>query len=212
MSTHETSGEKLLSTVLQKFPLVSEWDDLCAHHRVITSGNCRMLCLLGLVLSGVCGWVVYSILSTPTLVFDWGSTIFGFFITVCCCWIGGGSLSAACNALWYNFSPRRQKKHLRSNKPAVRDYIAQKKAVHLVATLVSEFSTADLKLLQSHPQFNSNVFKSVFEKELKTRAETQIVNNVNMRFTENYVNPQIEESKDVFCAVKNNVFVSSTKY
>lgn len=205
MNTHEKNGEKLFSTVLQKFPLVSKWYDIVSYHQSLKSQDCHILCTGGLIVSGGCGLILYMMAGDFALLSSPEDVIFGIFFGMCIAVIGALSLYAACKSLWYNFSPSKQKKYLRSNKPAVRDYIAQKKAIRLVATLVPEFSTADLELLQSHPQFNAIVFKSVFEKELKKRAEAQIVNNVNLRFTENYVTTNIEEPQDVFCTVKHNM-------
>lgn len=210
MTTNEKPGEQLLSTVLHKFPLVSKWYNIRSHHKSLKSSDCHILCTLGLMLSGICGWCIYLMAIYPALFSEVGETVFMIFMGLCFGVMGGASLYAACKGLWYNFSPSKQRKYLRSNKPAVRDCIAQKKAVRLVATLVPEFSTADLKLLQSHPRFNP-IFNNVFEDELKKRTEAQIVNSVNVRFTENYVNAHIEEPQDVFCTLKNNLLSPSTK-
>jgi len=117
----------------------------------------------------------------PTLFSDLGETVFLLFMGLCFGMIGGASFYATCKGLWYNFSPRKQKKYLRSNKPAVLDYIAQKKAIHLVSTLVPEISTDDLKLLLQHPNFNP-VFKKHFEEEFKRRETLETVEKINSTF------------------------------
>lgn len=209
MSKPQKSGEKLLSTVLQKFPLANEWESIGTEHYEIKSLFCMTFCFLGIILGGLCLAAVGSGFYTSFPFSGVNKTLFFILSGLVGSIMGGGMIYCALKGIVYNLSPKKQRKHLRSNKPAVRDYLAQKKAVRLVATLVPEFSTSDLKLLQSHPQFNT-VFQKVFERELKKREEIQIVNNVNVRFTENYVNVQIEEPVDIFCVEKNNPFISTT--
>lgn len=199
MSKPQTSGEKLLSTVLQTFPLANKWKSIGTEHYEIKSLFCITFCFMGIILGGLCLAAVGSGFYTSFPFSGVNKTLFFILSGLVGSIMGGGMIYCALKGIVYNLSPKKQRKHLRSNKPAVRDYLAQKKAVRLVATLVPEFSTSDLKLLQSHPQFNT-VFQKVFERELKKREEIQIVNNVNIRFTENYVNTQTEEIKDVFCA------------
>lgn len=200
---HQTSGEKLLSTVLQKFPLAKKWDSICSDHRFFTSWNCRALCGAGLAIGIACMLCLYVLVNDPALFSTVEDTVAAIFVVFCSTTIGGFSLYETCRALWYNLSPNKQKKNLYGNKNAARDCVAQKKAIRTVSECLLQFSTADLKLLQSHPQFNS-VFKDVFEHELSQREKTNIVHNVNARFSENYISVCSEGPKDIFYADQMN--------
>lgn len=200
---HQTSGEKLLSTVLQKFPLAKKWDSICSDHRFFTSWNCRALCGAGLAIGIACMLCLYVLVNDPALFSTVEDTVAAIFVVFCSTTIGGLSLYGTCRALWYNLSPNKQKKNLYGNKNAARDCVAQKKAIRTVSECLPEFSTADLKLLQSHPQFNP-VFKDVFEHELSQREKTNIVHNVNARFSENYISVCSEGPKDIFYADQMN--------
>lgn len=199
MSNPQTSGEKLLSTVLSDFPLASQWVQMCSKHINKKSSERRFtsICLSGMamIVAGMCFGLVVNNWALMSGALERSFAVAFCLVAATAC---GSGMYYWVENIFYNLSPKQQKKHLRSNKQAVRDYVAKEKAMRLVATLVPEFSTSDLKLLQSHPQFNT-VFQKVFERELKKREEIQVVNNVNIRFTENHVNTQTEEIKDVFC-------------
>jgi len=200
---HQMSGGNLLSIVLRQFPLAKKWDSICSDHRFFTSWKCRALCGAGLAIGGACMLCLYMLVNDPVLFSTAENTVTVIFVGLCSTMMGGLSLYQTCQALWYNLSPNKQKKHLYGNKSAARDCVAQKKAIRTVSECLPEFSTADLKLLQSHPQFNP-VFKDVFEHELSQREKMNIVHNVNARFSENYISVCSERPKYIFYADKMN--------
>lgn len=199
MNTPESSSEQLLATVLKQFPLASQWENMCSQHKEKTlKGYGTVNAVLILLMLGLMGGFFALVASTwdePWRMLDkFFVTVISLSITTPCC----AAIYYAWKTICYNLSPKKQKKHLRSNKPAVRDYLRRQKAVRSVAALLPEFSTADLKLLLSHPQFNTDVFKEVFEAELQKRRDAKIVRNVNLRFSDNYVDVDFPEPQDVF--------------
>ena len=200
MSIQQTPHEKMLSTVLKKFPLVSKWHNIRSHHRTMTSFDCHILCTFGLMISAASGFCIQQMASYPTLFSELSETIFIISMGLCFGVVGVTCFYAACEGLWYNFSPRKQKKYLSSNKPAVLDCIAQKKAVRLVTTLIPEIPTNDLKLLLQHPNFNP-VFKKHFEEEFKRREALEAVDKINSTFLPSEVVVEADEHTSEFTQV-----------
>lgn len=201
MNTPENSSEQLLATVLKDFPLASQWEAICSQHISEKSRDSRMESSLLFWLVSTVMFIIWTVIGC-----NWAAgSIEGFAENFFACLVllvvtatGGKVMHYMGETLFYNLSPKKQKKYLRSNKPALRDYLRRQNAVRSVAALLPEFSTADLTLLLSHPQFNTNVFKEVFESELQKRRDAQIVKNVNLRFNDNYVDVDFPEPQDVF--------------
>jgi len=199
MNTPESSSEQLLATVLKQFPLAYQWENMCSQHKEKTSkGYGTVNAVLILLMLGLMGGFFALVASTWDEPWRMVDKFFGTVISLCITTPCSATIYYAWKTIFYNLSPKQQKKYLRSNKPALRDYLRRQKAVRSVAALLPEFSTADLNLLLSHPQFNTKVFKEVFETELQKRRDAQIVKNVNSRFSDNYVDVDFPEPQDVF--------------
>lgn len=208
MSIQQTPHEKMLSTVLKKFPLADQW----ARIKYDRSSYCKTkkdwVVLLVEIISStvVCvgSWYLMYYFANASLqskgAMDF--TLLTFSLVAAC--VSSVMALTFCTmgvlSLYNAFTMKRMKNNPRSYKNRMRDYICEKTSVRYVQAMLPQLPTNDLKLLLQHPNFNP-VFKKHFEEEFKRREALEAVDKINSTFLPSEVAVETDETKNEFTRV-----------